>query len=148
MILYLQPRRQALSSSNIQSGFKATDIFPLDSNQILSRLQIKSNDKPINKSIDKPVNTPVNNPALQAPMKIQKFSGPRIIQTNSQFTLNDFFNVIHKIQTRQAYKLSISLSKTMKWLCIILSFSLMKTTIMIRKLMIKTKERIKLYICR
>jgi hypothetical protein len=54
--LYLQVRPQAFSPSNIKSGFKATGLFPLDSSQILSRLQIKS----INKPVDKPVNKHVN----------------------------------------------------------------------------------------
>jgi len=54
--IYLQARQQALSSSNIKSGFKATGLLPLDPNQILSRLQIKSN----NKSINKPVNQCIN----------------------------------------------------------------------------------------
>ena len=53
--LYLQARRQALSPLNIKSGFEATGLFSLDSNQVLSRLQIKSN-----KSVDKSVNESVN----------------------------------------------------------------------------------------
>jgi len=52
--LYLQARQQALSPANIKSGFKATGLFPLDPNQALSRLQIKSNNKPVNKPVNKP----------------------------------------------------------------------------------------------
>lgn len=51
--LYLQARQQALSSSNIKSGFKATSLFPLDSDQALSRLQIKSHNKPVDIPVNK-----------------------------------------------------------------------------------------------
>jgi hypothetical protein len=59
--LYLRARQQALSASNIRSGFKATGLIPLDPNQVLSRLQIKSNNKPIDNSSDNPGNNLDNN---------------------------------------------------------------------------------------
>ncbi|KAM4061094.1 DDE superfamily endonuclease [Hirsutella rhossiliensis] len=38
--IYLEARRQALSPSNIRSGFMATGLFPFDPNGVLSRLQV------------------------------------------------------------------------------------------------------------
>lgn len=40
LLIYKQARIEALSTDNIRSGFMATGLIPLDSEQVLSRLQI------------------------------------------------------------------------------------------------------------
>ncbi|KJZ68588.1 hypothetical protein HIM_12021 [Hirsutella minnesotensis 3608] len=39
--IYLEARRQALSPSNIRSGFLATGLFPFNPDRVLSRLQVR-----------------------------------------------------------------------------------------------------------
>jgi hypothetical protein len=41
--IFKQARIEALSKSNIRSGFSATGLLPLDPSQVLSKLQIRQN---------------------------------------------------------------------------------------------------------
>ncbi|KJZ69566.1 hypothetical protein HIM_11044 [Hirsutella minnesotensis 3608] len=86
--MYLDARRQALSPSNIRSGFMATGLFPFDPNRVLSRLQVQV-DKVGNDQGDK--NTPSPNKSLEAaktPYNVNQLTthAERLLQRRPQNT--------------------------------------------------------------
>ncbi|KAM4062546.1 DDE superfamily endonuclease [Hirsutella rhossiliensis] len=97
--MYLDARRQALSPSNIRSGFMATGLFPFDPNRVLSRLQVQV-DKVGNDHGDK--NTPSPNKSLEAaktPHNVNQLTthAERLLQRRPQNTDSPVSQAINQL---------------------------------------------------
>ncbi|KJZ68819.1 hypothetical protein HIM_11793 [Hirsutella minnesotensis 3608] len=97
--MYLEARRQALSPSNIRSGFMATGLFPFDPNRVLSRLQVQV-DKVGNDHGYK--NTPSPNKSLEAaktPYNVNQLTthAERLLQRRPQNTDSPVSQAINQL---------------------------------------------------
>ncbi|KAM4054627.1 DDE superfamily endonuclease [Hirsutella rhossiliensis] len=97
LLLYIEARRQALSPSNIRSGFMATGLSPFNPTRVLSRLLVQ---------VDRNGNDNANDDGdkhTQAPESL-KPTRPLAMLASLPLTWKDFFSAGHKMRARRSHK--------------------------------------------